>query len=113
MQHDLFNTGGVAFFTSGSNEWRVNFDDCASPAIYNWQDVSALTDQTFVLSDPIGFVDHYSSVPLGLTYPPVHTPGRIFALDLIGGEGDSLGAFSDDDGTTYMNGGNGGGRCGP
>ena len=113
LQHDLVNTGGVAFFTSGSNEWRVSFDDCASPAIYNWLDVSALTDQTFVLSDPIGFVDHYSSVPLGLTYPPVKTPGRAYSLDLIGGQGDSLGAFSDDDFNTSMNGGNGGAGAGP
>ncbi|MDQ6808051.1 MAG: hypothetical protein M3Z64_01285, partial [Verrucomicrobiota bacterium] len=54
LQRDKVNTGGVAFFTSGSNEWRVNFDDCSSPAIYLWEDVSALTTQTFVLSDPIG-----------------------------------------------------------
>ena len=113
LQHDNVNTGGVAFFTSGSNEFRVNFDDCASPAIYNWEDVSALFDQTFVLSDPIGFVDHYSSVPLGLSYPPPHTPGRIFALDLIGGQGDSLGAYSDNDGNSYLPGGNGGAGAGP
>lgn len=113
LQHDKVNTGGVALFTSGSNEYRINFDDCAFPAIYNWQDVSALTDQTFVLSDPIGFVDHYSSIPLGLTYPPVHTPGRAFAIDLIGGQGDSLGAYSDDDFNTSANGGNGGPGAGP
>ena len=113
LQHDKVNTGGVAFFTSGSNEWRVNFDDCSSPATYNWQDVSALFDQTFVLSDPIGFVDHYSSLPLGLSYPPPHTPGRVFGLDLIGGQGDSLGAFSDDDGANWTPGGNGGAGAGP
>lgn len=109
----LKNTGGVAFFTSGSNEWRVNFDDCPSPALYNWEDVSALFDQTFVLSDPIGFVDHYSSIELGTTYPPPHTPGRIFSIDLIGGQGNSLGAYSDTDGNSYLPGGNGGPGAGP
>lgn len=113
LKHDLVNTGGVAFFTSGPHEWRVDFDDCSSPAIYTWNDVSALTTQQFVLSDPIGFVDHYSSQPLGLSYPPPHTPGRVFSLDLIGGEGDSLGSYSDDDGATYLPGGTGGPGAGP
>lgn len=109
----LKNTGGVAFFTSGSNEWRVNFDDCPSPAVYNWEDVSAVFDQTFVLSDPGGFVDHYSSLQLGLSYPPPLTPGRVFAIDLIGGEGNSLGAYSDTDGNSYLPGGTGGPGAGP
>jgi hypothetical protein len=109
------NTGGVAFFTSGPNEWRVNFDDCSSPAVNLWEDVSAPFDQQFVLSDPIGFVDHYSSVPLGLTYPEPHTPGRVFAIDLLGGQGDSAGAYSDMDGNTnsWLPGGTGGPGQGP
>jgi hypothetical protein len=107
------NTGGVAFFTSGANEWRVNFDDCPSPAVNKWEDVSATTTQQFVLSDPIGFVDHYSSSPLGLVYPPPHTPGRVFTLDLVGGQGNSLGSFSDTDGNSYLPGGNGGPVAGP
>jgi len=109
----LKNTGGVAFFTSGSNEWRVNFDDCPSPAVYNWEDVSAAFDQTFVLSDPGGFVDHYSSLELGRTYPPLRTPGRVFAIDLVGGQGNSLGAYSDTDGNSYLPGGTGGPGAGP
>jgi PKD repeat protein len=113
LKHDKVNTGGVAFFTSGPHEWRVDFDDCSSPAIYNWQGVSALTTQQFVLSDPIGFVDHYSSAELGLSDPPPHTPGRVFTLDLIGGEGDSLGSYSDDDGKSYLPGGTGGAGAGP
>ncbi|HMG06349.1 MAG TPA: PKD domain-containing protein, partial [Chthoniobacterales bacterium] len=118
LKHDKVNTGGVAFFTSGPHEWRVNFDDCSSPAINPWEDVSAPFDQQFVLSDPIGFVDHYSSVELGLTYPPPHTPGRIFSIDLLGGEGDSAGAFSDVDGNSYVPpdggpGGTGGPGAGP
>jgi hypothetical protein len=107
------NTGGVAFFTSGPHEWRANFDDCPSPAVNVWEDVSATFTQQFVLSDPIGFVDHYSSSPLGLTYPPPHTPGRVFTLDLVGGQGDSLGSFSDTDGNSYLPGGNGGAGQGP
>jgi PKD domain/Dockerin type I domain len=104
------NTGGVAFFTSGPNEWRANFDDCPSPAINVWDDVSATTTQQFVLSDPIGFVDHYTSGQLGLVYPPPHTPGRVFTIDLLGGQGDSAGSYSDVDGNSYLppNGGAGG-----
>src|SRR5205814_351744 len=83
-----------------------------SPAINLWQDVSATADQQGVLTDPIGFVDHYSSSPLGLVYPPPNTPGRVFTLDLIGLQGNSAGAFSDDDGNTYTPGANGGAPAG-
>jgi len=107
------NTGGVAFFTSGAHEWRANFDDCPSPALNLWEDVSAVTTQQFVLSDPIGFVDHYSSAPLGTSGAAPITPGRVFSLDLIGGQGDSLGSYSDDDGNTYLPGGTGGPGQGP
>jgi hypothetical protein len=107
------NTGGVAFFKSGGHNWRVNFDDCPSPAVNKWDDVSATFDQQFVLTDPIGFVDHYTSQPLGLVYPPPQTPGRVFTLDLVGGQGNSLGAFSDTDGNAYTPGGNGGPGQGP
>lgn len=114
------NTGGVVFFKGGTGaapigdgNWRVNFDDCASPAVNVWEDVSATFDQQFVLTDPIGFVDHYSSAPLGTSYPPPKTPGRVFTLDLLGGQGNSQGAFSDDDGNTYLPGANGGPGQGP
>ncbi|MEY2481326.1 MAG: hypothetical protein QOI04_2253 [Verrucomicrobiota bacterium] len=117
LKHDKVNTGGVAFFTSGPHEWRVNFDDCASPAINNWEDVSAPFDVQFVLSDPIGFVDHYTSSELGRSavLPEPHTPGRVFALDLLGGQGDSAGAFSDLDGNagSWLPGGTGGPGQGP
>src|SRR5207244_11851475 len=66
-----------------------------------------------VLSDPIGFVDHYSASPLGLVYPPPHTPGRVFTIDLLGGQGDSVGGYSDTDGNSYLPGGNGGAPAGP
>jgi PKD repeat protein len=112
LTHNV-NHGGVAFFTSGPNEWRVNFDDCCSPARNTWEDVSAVFDQQFVLSDPIGFVDHYSNQPLGLIYPPPLTPGRVFSIDLLGGQGDSVGAYSDTDGNSYLPGGTGGPGQGP
>ncbi|PYJ86683.1 MAG: hypothetical protein DME70_07730 [Verrucomicrobia bacterium] len=113
LKHDKVNTGGVAFFTSGPHEWRANFDDCSSPAVNLWEDVSAVFTQQFVLSDPIGFVDHYTSKPLGLVYPPPKTPGRVFTIDLLGGQGDSAGSYSDDDGNSYLPGGNGGPGQGP
>lgn len=113
LRHDKVNTGGVAFFTSGPHEWRVNFDDCSSPAVNLWEDVSFLTDQQFVLSDPIGFVDHYTSQPLGIADTPPKTGGRVFGLDLIGGQGNSLGGYTDDDGATSNPGGNGGAGAGP
>ena len=113
LKHDKVNTGGVAFFTANRTEWRVNFDDCSSPAINLWEDVSALTTQEFVLTDPIGFVDHYSALELGRTYPPPQTPGRVFSLELIGGEGNSLASYSDNDGNSYLPGGNGGPGQGP
>jgi PKD repeat protein len=113
LKHDKVNTGGVAFFTANRTEWRLNFDDCASPAINLWEDVSALTTQEFVLTDPIGFVDHYSALALGTGYPPPQTPGRVFSLDLIGGEGQSLASYSDTDGNSYLPGGNGGPGAGP
>jgi hypothetical protein len=115
LKHDQVNTGGVAFFTVGSNEYRVNFDDCSSPAKNLWEDVSATFTQTFVLSDPIGFVDHFSpqTALVGVGSATPHTPGRVFTIDLIGGQGNSLGSFSDDDGNSYLPGGNGGAPEGP
>ncbi len=87
FKHDKVNTGGVAFYTSGIQELRVGFDDCSSPATDTWDDVTSPFVQQSVLSDPIGFVDH--------------TTGRVFQLDLIGGQGNSFAAFSDDDGQTW------------
>jgi PKD repeat protein len=113
LKHDKVNTGGVAFFTSGPHEWRANFDDCSSPAVNLWEDVSAVFTQQFALSDPIGFVDHYTSNPLGLAYPPPQTPGRVFTIDLLGGQGDSAGSYSDTDGNSYLPGGTGGPGAGP
>ena len=93
------NTGGVAFFQSGRNTLRVSFDDRAAPATANWEDKSAPTVQQFALSDPIGFVDRQT--------------GRVFSLDLIGGEGNSFAAFSDDDGNSWTPMQGGGSPAGP
>src|SRR6266404_242979 len=99
FQYDQVNTGGVAFFTSGIQELRVSFDDCSSPAGHAWEDVSTPFVQQFALSDPIGFVDHQT--------------GRIFQLDLIGGQGNSFAAFSDDDGQSWTPMQGGGSPAGP
>ncbi|MFN2531330.1 MAG: sialidase family protein [Pyrinomonadaceae bacterium] len=96
---DKINTGGVAFFQSGANTLRVNFDDRTSPATATWEDKTAPTVKQFVLSDPIGFVDRQT--------------GRVFSLDLIGGEGNSLAAFSDDDGNSWTPMQGGGDPAGP
>ena len=102
------NVGGVTFFTSGANEFRSNFDDCCSPAVNQWDDVSAVFTQQSVLSDPIGFVDHYTSEQLGLGGAQPQTPGRVFSIDLLGGQGNSAGSYSDDDGNNYLPGATGG-----
>src|SRR6478672_11336353 len=88
LKHGKVNTGGVCFFTSGPHQLRASFDDCSSPAGHTWEDVSTAFVQQFALSDPIGFVDHVT--------------GRVFSLDLIGGQGNSFAAYSDDDGNTWM-----------
>jgi PKD domain len=118
------NTGGVAFLVMngdgttkngllGEAAWRANFDDCPSPAINVWEDVSATFAQESAFIDPIGFVDHYISGPMGLTYPEPSTPGRFFQLELIGLQGNSQGGYSDNDGNSYLPGANGGAPSGP
>lgn len=90
------NTGGVAFFTGDTIQYQSDFDDCSSPALNTWTDRNA---PIITGLDPIGFVDHFSTVPLGLGGTPPSTPGRIFGLDLAAGT--STAAFSDDDGQTW------------
>jgi len=99
LKHDKVNTGGVSFFQSGPNTLRASFDDCSSPAKDQWDDVSTPFVQQAALSDPIGFVDRHT--------------GRVFSLDLIGGEGNSLMAFSDDDGNSFTPAQGGGAPAGP
>ncbi len=84
LRHDQVNTGGVAFYTANLNEFRVNFDDCSSPATTLWEDKTSPTESVETL-DPIGFVDHVT--------------GRVFQSQLAGAS--SLIAFSDTDGEAY------------
>ncbi|MEP7015679.1 MAG: PKD domain-containing protein [Verrucomicrobiota bacterium] len=83
------NTGGVAFFTASLNEFRVNFDDCSSPAKNPWEDVTSPTTGV-VTTDPIGFVDHQVPGESGIGL------GRVFQSQLSGPT--SITAFSDLDG---------------
>jgi hypothetical protein len=99
LKHDKVNTGGVSFFQSGPNTLRASFDDCSSPAKDQWDDVSTPFVQQAALSDPIGFVDRQT--------------GRVFSLDLIGGQGNSLMAYSDDDGNSFTPAQGGGAPAGP
>jgi Big-like domain-containing protein len=99
LTHGTVNTGGVAFFTAGVQELRAGFDDCSSPAADLWEDVSSPFVVQSVLSDPIGFVDRVT--------------GRVFQLDLIGGQGNSFAAYSDDDGNTTLPMQGGGAPAGP
>ena len=98
LKHEKVNTGGVAFFTSYSTQWRSSFDDCSSPALNVWENMNAPISPIGL--DPIGFVDHFSTVPLGTSYPPPHTPGRVFGLQLAGGS--SSAAFSDNSGVSWV-----------
>jgi hypothetical protein len=114
LKHDLVNTGGVALYTTAAavnsvTNWRANFDDCSSPAVNLWENISVQTTPAGL--DVIGFTDHYSAGQLGIAYPPPHTPGRHFFIDL--GAGDSVGSISDNDGNSYLPGGNGGPGQGP
>jgi hypothetical protein len=98
LKHEKVNTGGVAFFTSYSTQWRSSFDDCSSPAVNLWENMNAPVSPEGL--DPIGFVDHFSTVELGISYPPPVTPGRVFGLQLAGGS--SSAAFSDTAGTSWV-----------
>src|SRR5713101_2942933 len=84
LKHDQVNTGGVDFFTANLNEFRVNFDDCSSPAGNLWEDVTNSTEGV-ITADPIGFVDHQT--------------GRVFQSQLAGAS--SIMSFSDDDGNNW------------
>src|SRR6266542_3757614 len=99
LKHDKVNSGGVAFFTSGPHELRASFDDCSSPSAHEWTNVSSPYVVQSVLSDPIGWVDRVT--------------GRVFALDLLGGEGNSFASFSDTDGNSWTPSQGGGVPAGP
>src|SRR5438477_2521147 len=110
LKHDMVNTGGMAFFTSNFNQWQASFDDCSSPALNPWTDVTDPNEQITSL-DPIGFTDHYTTAQLGTSYPPPQTPGRTFQAQLAAG--DSITSFTDDDGATHTPSQGGGLPAGP
>ncbi|MFL6528535.1 MAG: dockerin type I domain-containing protein, partial [Chthoniobacterales bacterium] len=94
LRHDQVNTGGVTFFTAGTEQLRVSFNDASFPAVALWENTNAPVQDGL---DPIGFVDR--------------TTGRVFGLELAAG--DSNAAYSDDDGATWMNFVAGGAPAGP
>ncbi|HSV62167.1 MAG TPA: sialidase family protein, partial [Chthoniobacterales bacterium] len=94
LKHDKVNTGGVAFFTSNTQQLRVSFNDATNPPIALWENMNAPV-QTGL--DPIGFVDHET--------------GRVFGMQLAAGSSNA--AFSDDDGTSWTNFVAGGPPAGP
>ncbi len=96
MNNINLNTGGVAFFTANLNEFRVDFDDCSSPAKHTWVDVTFDTQGVTTL-DPIGFVDH--QLPTSSGTESGMGLGRVFQDQLAGAS--SLLAFSDDDGASW------------
>ena len=83
LKHGTVNQGGVAFFTSNLTEFRVDFDDCSSPAGSLWENVTSPVETANTL-DPIGFCDHFGASP---------SPGRVFQAQLSGAT--SLIAYSD------------------
>jgi len=72
-------------YQAGLTTLRVSFNDCTSPATAKWEDVSFLTT-SLVSLDSILFTDRFT--------------GRTFVSQLTGQ--DSLSAFTDDDGTTWI-----------
>ena len=91
------NVAGVAFFTANLNEFRVNFDDCSSPARNLWEDVTNVTESVETL-DPIGFVDHQLPGETGAAATGTGV-GRIFQSQLIGAS--SIASYSDTDGNSW------------
>jgi len=72
-------------YQAGLTTLRVSFNDCTSPATAKWEDVSFITTSLASL-DAILFTDRFTN--------------RTFVSQLTGQ--DSLSAFTDDDGTTWI-----------
>src|SRR5216684_2956456 len=72
-------------YQAGLTTLRVSFNDCTSPATAKWEDVSFITTSLASL-DAILFTDRFTN--------------RTFVSQLTGQ--DSLAAFTDDDGTTWI-----------
>ena len=72
-------------YQAGLTTLRVSFNDCTSPATAKWEDASFITT-SLVSLDAILFTDRFTN--------------RTFVSQLTGQ--DSLAAFTDDDGTTWI-----------
>src|SRR5467141_2838543 len=72
-------------YQAGLTTLQVSFNDCTSPATAKWEDVSFITTSVVSL-DAILFTDRFTN--------------RTFVSQLTGQ--DSLAAFTDDDGTTWI-----------
>src|SRR5712692_7935063 len=72
-------------YQAGLTTLQVSFNDCTSPATASWKDVSFITTSVVSL-DAILFTDRFTN--------------RTFVSQLTGQ--DSLAAFTDDDGTTWI-----------
>ncbi len=78
-----YNSDKVMFL-GRFDTYRVNFDDCSSPAQHTWEDVSFITT-SLASADPILFTDRVT--------------GRTFVSQLAGKT--SLMAFTDNDGNSW------------
>lgn len=90
------NTGSL-FYIGFLETLRLKLDESTSPAIETWENKSG-TLNSLTTSDPILVADRDT--------------GRVFAQQLIVGEGNALSEFSDDDGESWSPGGQGGLRSG-
>ena len=90
------NTGSL-FYIGFLETLRLQLDESTSPAGETWENKSG-TLNSKTTSDPILVADRDT--------------GRVFAQQLIVGEGNSLSEFTDDDGETWTPGGGGGIRSG-
>lgn len=94
---DVNTQTGSIFYIGFLETMRLKLDDSTSPAQQLWE-LKSGTLNSKVTSDPILVGDRDT--------------GRIFAQQLIVGEGNSLSEFTDDDGETWTPGGGGGIRSG-
>ncbi|HET7840001.1 MAG TPA: hypothetical protein VFM21_00260, partial [Terriglobia bacterium] len=92
LKYGTVDTGGAIFFTSNFHEYRVDMEDCSSPATQTWTDVTSPPETDPGSLDPIGFCDHFGAQP---------TPGRVFQSQLAGPAG-SVMADSDSDGENWV-----------
>jgi hypothetical protein len=91
VENQTFN-GGTSLYYGGINNYflRATFDDCASPAIVQWDQIPLTTaNATRVFYDPILYTDHWT--------------GRTFVAQELGlTPGGSTIEFTDNDGDTMF-----------